>query len=377
MKESTSSGTLRPSATDFLRRMAMRVSRSGGWMSVISPHSNRLRRRSSSVAICLGGRSERVEGVEELLLGALLALQELDVVDQQDVVVPVAALEGAGAVVADGVDELVGELLAGHVPDARLGVEVAGVVPDGVQQVGLAQPGSPVDEERVVGLGRGLGHGHRGRVGEPVGRPDHEPFEGVLGSQLGTVGGRPRCGGGSHLLLVADVLQGPDGDADVQRAARDPGQGGGHRRGVALLDPFLDEVVRHGQDQRFSGDRDRPGLGQPGLVGRPGTVERLEARGPDRRRVVMEPFDHSRLIPFRHLGSPGCPQCAPHVRHTLCDRGTRRNLHIHTPIHRCGEPDPCGRGGPTGPVPGETADPRRRGQMAVTGKPGQTCGAAD
>ena len=60
MKDSTSSGTLRPSATDFLRRMAMRVSRSGGWMSVIRPHSNRLRRRSSRVAICLGGRSEEI-----------------------------------------------------------------------------------------------------------------------------------------------------------------------------------------------------------------------------------------------------------------------------------------------------------------------------
>ncbi len=42
----------------------------------------------------LVGIVKRVEGVEELLLGALLALQELDVVDQQDVDVAVAALEG-------------------------------------------------------------------------------------------------------------------------------------------------------------------------------------------------------------------------------------------------------------------------------------------
>ena len=52
-----------------------------------------------------GGRSERqhdlavglvevVEGVEELLLGLLLALDELDVVDEQHVDVAVAALEG-------------------------------------------------------------------------------------------------------------------------------------------------------------------------------------------------------------------------------------------------------------------------------------------
>ena len=35
----------------------MRVSRSGGWMSVIRPHSKRLRRRASSVAMSRGGRS--------------------------------------------------------------------------------------------------------------------------------------------------------------------------------------------------------------------------------------------------------------------------------------------------------------------------------
>ena len=51
------SGTWIPSVFTFLRRMAMRVSRSGGWMSVISPHSNRLRSRSSSVAMSRGGRS--------------------------------------------------------------------------------------------------------------------------------------------------------------------------------------------------------------------------------------------------------------------------------------------------------------------------------
>ena len=38
----------------------MRVSRSGGWMSVISPHSKRERSRSSSVAISFGGRSDEI-----------------------------------------------------------------------------------------------------------------------------------------------------------------------------------------------------------------------------------------------------------------------------------------------------------------------------
>ena len=42
----------------FLRRIAMRVSRSGGCTSVIRPHSNRDRMRSSNADSCLGGRSE-------------------------------------------------------------------------------------------------------------------------------------------------------------------------------------------------------------------------------------------------------------------------------------------------------------------------------
>ena len=42
----------------FLRRIASRVSKSGGWMSVTSPILKRLRSRSSSVATASGGRSE-------------------------------------------------------------------------------------------------------------------------------------------------------------------------------------------------------------------------------------------------------------------------------------------------------------------------------
>jgi len=84
--------------------MATRVSKSGGWMSAISPHSNRERRRSSISGMSFGGESldaddllarlvERVEGVEELLLRALLARDELDVVDQEEIDVPVSAPE--------------------------------------------------------------------------------------------------------------------------------------------------------------------------------------------------------------------------------------------------------------------------------------------
>ena len=48
------------SVCTFLRRIAIRVSRSGGWMSVMSPHSNRERSRASRVAISRGGRSDEM-----------------------------------------------------------------------------------------------------------------------------------------------------------------------------------------------------------------------------------------------------------------------------------------------------------------------------
>ena len=60
----------------------------------------------------LVGVVQRVERVEELFLGLLFVLQELDVVDQQDVDVAVALAEQLAAAVADRVDEVVGELLA-------------------------------------------------------------------------------------------------------------------------------------------------------------------------------------------------------------------------------------------------------------------------
>ena len=53
--------------------------------------------------------------MEELLLNALLPLEELDVVDEEDVVVPVPTLEALDPLVAKRVDEVVHERLARHV----------------------------------------------------------------------------------------------------------------------------------------------------------------------------------------------------------------------------------------------------------------------
>jgi hypothetical protein len=71
MNSSTSSGILTRRYSAFILRIAIRVSYSGDWMSVMRPHSKRERSRLSRVRMSRGGRSlERmiccalVEGVE-------------------------------------------------------------------------------------------------------------------------------------------------------------------------------------------------------------------------------------------------------------------------------------------------------------------------
>ena len=138
-----------------------------------------------------------VEGMEELLEGRFFALEELDIIDQKNVDLTVAALESFHAAVvlvavAYAGDEVGDEDLGVDVLDADSRVERLGVVADGVQQVGLAQSGAAVDEQGVVGTGRGLGHRQGSGVGEPVGGTGDVGVEGVARVELGDVVGRRR-----------------------------------------------------------------------------------------------------------------------------------------------------------------------------------------
>ena len=216
------------------------MARLGGSTATVRPHSKRSRRRSARVESSLGdpvgGEDELaaplvegVEGVEELLFGVRLALEELDVVDQQDVEVAVAVLEGLGALRPQRVDELVGERLGGRVADAEPGRVGAEVVGDRDQQVGLAEPGRAVEEERVVGLRGGLGDGQRGGVGEAVAVADHEALEGVARVEVSAA-------------LLGAALEGREADLGKHRPGgleRFADQGR-----VAALDPGADAVGR-------------------------------------------------------------------------------------------------------------------------------------
>jgi hypothetical protein len=89
------------------------------------------------------GLEEFVEGVEELLLDALLAGEEVDVVDEQDVDLAVALAELGERILLDGVDELVGELLRREVGRPSRGVVAEDLVAHACMRWVLPRPVSP------------------------------------------------------------------------------------------------------------------------------------------------------------------------------------------------------------------------------------------
>ena len=84
-----------------------------------------------------------VEGVEELLLGLGLALEELDVVEQQHVDVAEARLEVLGVAVAERVEELVREGLAGRAAHGEPGLWASSRLAIELSRWVLPTPGGP------------------------------------------------------------------------------------------------------------------------------------------------------------------------------------------------------------------------------------------
>ena len=155
---------------------------------------------------------QRVEGVEKLLLRALLAGQELDVVDQKHVRLAVALAELLHRCRLNGGDRLVREFFTIHVNNVEIRVVLLDLNFDGVQQVRLAQTRRPVDEQRVVRAGGVRGHGLRGGKRKLVRRPLDEVLERELVPPAGQVVlvqlrllgslAAVRCGRGQHKLQL-------------------------------------------------------------------------------------------------------------------------------------------------------------------------------
>src|SRR5581483_3628898 len=128
-------------------------------------------------------------------------------------------------------------------------------------QVGLAEPGSAVDEQRVVGLRRRFGDREGGGVREPVRGADHEEVERVFRVQACV---RDPLRGHSREIGRSVDLRDRQLDAPLL-AGRVP-----HRRSDQLeemtLDPLTGEVVRDAEDERVVGQLDSLHLAEPGPV---------------------------------------------------------------------------------------------------------------
>ena len=244
--------------------------------------------------------------------------EELDVVDQQDVDLAVATLEGVAAVRADGVDELVEERLRGDVTDLVVLVVVVDVVADGVQQVGLAESGRAVDEQGVVRPRRCLGDPQGRSQGELVGRTLDERLERVARVESGLVEQRRAVGSSQGQWLVVGVdtrriveVRGQYGqvvplvDDDVELAARrdDVVERLVHEREVPGQDAVADVVARHADSQRAAVGVKR--------------TDAFERREPDRlgelaSQLQRDGRPHLVLVAHLHL-----PALRPALIHTL------------------------------------------------------------
>ncbi len=144
----------------------------GGWRAIGGEHQ-------------LGAAvDDRIDRVEELLGGLVLSFQELDVLEQQDVHLAVAPLEGRQVRALEGCHELAGERFRGRVADREPADAERDVVADRLDEVGLADARVAVDEERVVCLAGELCDGQAGGMGKAVAAADHEALERVGGLQL-------------------------------------------------------------------------------------------------------------------------------------------------------------------------------------------------
>ena len=122
-----------------------------------------------------------VEGVKEFLLNALLAGQELNVIDQKIIDAAVTRSELGKSIFLDGPDEFVGEFLTGYVSDPTGGVAVQGLMGYGMHQMGLTQSGFTIEKKRIVSVSGSVGYRNACRMGKFTPSADDEIGKGVFG----------------------------------------------------------------------------------------------------------------------------------------------------------------------------------------------------
>src|SRR5699024_8399583 len=100
-----------------------------------------------------------IERMEECRLCRFLACEELYIVNQQYIHIPVPVPEGFGLVVPDGVYELIREFFTGQVGNFCVRPVLQHIMSDGMHQVRLAETDTSVYEKRIIRFGRRLSNG--------------------------------------------------------------------------------------------------------------------------------------------------------------------------------------------------------------------------
>ena len=85
----------------------------------------------------------------------------MDIIDEKHIGLTIFLAEFHERPVLDGIDELVGELLARQVDDLGCLTLFKHMVANGVQEVGFSQPAHAIKKQRVVSDGGRIGHGKR------------------------------------------------------------------------------------------------------------------------------------------------------------------------------------------------------------------------
>ena len=186
--------------------------------------------------------------MEKLFLGALLAREELNVVDKECVERAVQALELGNAVVLKALDHVANKSLRVHIANPRPGVGGEHGVANALHEVGLAKTDAAVNKQRVVRGARVGGNLAGGGAGELVTLALDE-----VGKRKRGVEPRRhlRAGGGSR-RRGRRRLYGRFSGADLDD---DGGAGSGIRHQlfdsaqVVLLQPVDDEAVGGEQAQ--------------------------------------------------------------------------------------------------------------------------------
>src|SRR5579872_3248574 len=104
------------------------------------------------------GLYERIEGVKKLFLRSVLAVKELDIVNQQQIERMVIFLEAVECLVLIGAHHIGHVLLGVNVAHVGRGVEFEQHVADRLDEMRLAETYAAIDEKRVVGHPRMLGN---------------------------------------------------------------------------------------------------------------------------------------------------------------------------------------------------------------------------